>query len=1510
MSYASQNKEMIRETSSRSDMFWSIRNKSGLVIFVTLIILFYTLFSILDFFEFYYYFTRNYEDWELDELALSAVLAAAVMGWYSWRKARQSTRQCTRLRVAEAAIRDSEARFEALIDNCPAVIAVKDLEGRYVLVNEAFESRYGLSRHEVLGRTTREAFPGEAAERVEFRDKTAIEEGNRLSSMIEDRNLQGDLRTHFVTRFPFRDRTGAVAGVGRISIDMTEHKRAEDALRESEERFRNLVDGSIQGMYIERNLKPVFANEACAEIFGFEDPDDFLLLDSVLDLHPAGAREQARALNLARMDGQAAPEVYEIEGQRLDGSIICLEQRVRVVNWEGAPATQVILIDITERKRAERALRESEQLLRAIIDHSPAAIYLKDAEGRYQVVNRTYRRNFGLTEDMPIGLTARDFIPERQIEDILAQDREVMQSRRVRNYERLMPLPDGRVLTEWVVKFPVFDSEGNVTGLGGVSTDITERKIAEEALRESQDKFRTIFENAGVGMAVVAADGTYQDVNEHFCAILGRAREELLGMSFRDVTPPDDTEKTWVEHERIFRGQKDSFATEKRYRRPDGSTVWVNITMAPLRTGNGLVRSMISAVHDITERKQAEEALRRSEEDLRGILDNMIDTFYRTGTDGRFVMASPSVRRLLGLDVEEILGRRAAEFHEDPEGRPKLLRALDRNGGIVQDYVVRARRADGRLVWISLNARYLRGEDGMIAGVEGVLRDVTDQIRTKKALQKSEALHKEAQRIARVGHWEWDIRNNKVRWSDEYRRIVGRSDFTPDFGVRKAIDTVVHPDDRRRVHDILDDAIARTGNYDAEFRIVQPGGSIRHVHTRAEVKYDKEGCAERVLGTTRDITHHKLAEDALRESENRIRLLLDSTGDGIYGIDREGRCIICNQASIRLLGYRKESDLLGKDLHALIHGVRADGKSYPIEECPAHIAIQTGKAMHAEDELLLRADGTGIPVDYHAYPLRRGEDIIGAVVRFDDVSARRQAERDLRKLSTAVEQSPAAILIAGPKGNIEYVNPRFELMTGHTLEEVQGWLLEWVNRDPVDPDRFNRMWEAVEAGGAWRGEVCNLRKNGEVYWAATSLAPVIDSAGKTINVLQVAEDISEKRRMDEQLQHAQKMEAIGQLTGGIAHDFNNILAVILTNLECLEEELPEESPGQDEQEEILDAAIRAVHRGADLTQRLLAFSRRQYLKPEPLNLAHVVSEMVDMLRRSLGETITIKTEFAGRSHTAMVDHNQFENAILNLAVNARDAMPHGGKLNILVKNVTVKRARPAGTSPIEPGRYVGVEVTDTGTGMTQDVVDRACEPFFTTKRTGAGSGLGLSMVYGFVRQSGGYLVIESEVGAGTSVKLLLPATRAPRKPRTSKPGKKPRPAVPDISTNNARILAVEDDPAVRASVKGILESLGYEVILAENGHTALETLQQRQDIDLLFTDIVMPGGMSGKDLASEARKLSNTLKIILTSGYSAGHLSERDLIDEEAHFISKPYSRDKLADAIRDALANGADRST
>ena len=1458
--------------------------------------------SLIDAFEIFYDATRRYEKWELDEFILVVFSAGAAMSWYGWRRSREYWRQTARLREAQIVIRESEKRFEALVENCPAVIAVKDLEGRYLLVNEAFEGRYGVSRTDVLGKTTREAFPDDVAARVESRDRAAIEEGCRQSSRFEDLTVHGELRTHFVTRFPFLDRRGEIAGIGRISIDVTEHQQAEIALRESEERFRNLVDGSIQGMYIERNLRPVFANEACSEIFGFEDPDDFLLLDSVLDLHPAGAREQARAFNLAHVSGRAAPEMCEIAGRRLDGSIICLEQRVRVVNWEGAPATQVILVDITERKRAERALRESEELLRAVIDHSPAAIYLKNREGRYQVVNRTYRRNFDLGEDMPIGLTARDFIQERQIGDILAQDRDVMESRQVRTFERLMPLPDGRVLTEWVVKFPVFDSDGNVAGLGGISTDITELKVAEEALRESQEKFRTIFENAGVGMAVVSADGGYQDVNDHFCNILGRRREELLGTSFRDVTPPEDVEKTWIQHERILRGERESFATEKRYRRPDGSVVWVNLTMAPLREANGLIESMISAVHDITERKQAEEALRRSEQNLRGILDNMIDTFYRTDKSGRFVMASPSVKQLLGLDAEELIGCRASEFHDEPDGRPKLLRALDRNKGIVQDYVIRARTANGQRVWISLNARYRHDENGAVVGVEGILRDVTDQIRTKEALQKSEALHKEAQRIARVGHWEWDIPSDRVQWSDEYRRIVGRPGFTPDFGMRETIQQVVHLDERERVRAILDDAIARAGHYDVEFRIVQPGGSIRHVHTRAEVKLGKGGTPERVLGTTRDITHQKLAEDALRESEHRIRLLLDSTGDGIYGVDREGRCIICNQASLRLLRYEKQSDLLGKHLHTLIHNVKADGTRYPNQECPAHIVIQTGEPIHSEDEVLLRADGTRIPVEYHAYPLRRDKEIIGAVVRFDDVSERRQAERDLRKLSTAVEQSPAAIVIAGPRGSIEYVNPRFESMTGHSMEEVLGWPLERVNRDPLDGDRFNRMWKAVEDGGAWRGEVCNLRKNEETYWAATSLAPVIDSTGKTINVLQVTEDISEKRRMDEQLQHAQKMEAIGQLTGGVAHDFNNILAVILTNLECLEEELTE----QDDQQEILDAAIRAVHRGADLTQRLLAFSRRQHLRPEPLNLAQVVSEMVDMLRRSLGETIHIQTEIVGKRHTAMVDHNQFENAVLNLAVNARDAMPKGGSLNIRVKSTTVKRAAPGEATPVEPGRYVTVEVTDTGTGMPQEVVERACEPFFTTKRTGAGSGLGLSMVYGFVKQSGGHLVIDSEDGMGTSVRLLLPATRALRGRPTSQPEKKSRSAVSVIPANEATILAVEDDPAVRVSVRGILESLGYHVIVAENGRTALQILRQRHDIDLLFTDIVMPGGMSGKDLACEARKLSDTLKIILTSGYSAGHLSERDLIDEEARFISKPYSREKLADTVREALAEAS----
>ncbi len=369
-----------------------------------------------------------------------------------------------------------------------------------------------------------------------------------------------------------------------------------------------------------------------------------------------------------------------------------------------------------------------------------------------------------------------------------------------------------------------------------------------------------------------------------------------------------------------------------------------------------------------------------------------------------------------------------------------------------------------------------------------------------------------------------------------------------------------------------------------------------------------------------------------------------------------------------------------------------------------------------------------------------------------DITDQKTAEIALQKLSLAVEQSPSSVMITDPGGRLEYVNPKFERLTGYTMAEVVGRNPRFLGSGEKSREEYHELWETILAGKDWHGEFHNKRKDGSLYWESATISPIKSPDGKITNFLAVKEDITELRAAEETLRRTQRLKAVGQLTGGIAHDFNNLLAIIMGNAELIDSKFADN-------EELLRhvAAIKqASKRGASLTQRLLAFSRQTKLAPVITDSAKLVESLEDMLRRTLGETIELRIERAVNLWPAKIDPYQFENALINLAINARDAMPEGGELLIKVDNVTLTEAYAQQQEEVEPGDYVRVRVIDTGGGMTDDVARRAFEPFFTTKGIGLGSGLGLSMVYGFVKQSDGHITIESEIDQGTTIDLFLP----------------------------------------------------------------------------------------------------------------------------------------------------------
>jgi len=632
------------------------------------------------------------------------------------------------------------------------------------------------------------------------------------------------------------------------------------------------------------------------------------------------------------------------------------------------------------------------------------------------------------------------------------------------------------------------------------------------------------------------------------------------------------------------------------------------------------------------------------------------------------------------------------------------------------------------------------------------------------------------------------------------------------------------------------------------------------------------------------LSARRRGEKAAHRNEANYQSMIENMTDTFYRVDAAGVITMGSQSAESLLG-RSIEDLVGTPMADLY--VEEDGRDNFLA------ALQEGGGSVKGHHTLLRlADGHAIWVATSAhYIYDEDGEVIGLEGTARDITEQKRADELNARLGRIIEDSANEIFVFDSETmRFISVNRGARENLGYSMEELTG-LTPLDLKPAYTAESFEKLIEPLRDGttGAIEFETLHRRKDGSTYDVEVNLQ--LARAETPPVFFALIDDITERRRTEEQLRQALKMEAVGQLTGGIAHDFNNLLAIISGNLELAEEDADPGSP----QADLIRRALGAAGRGSDLVSRLLAFSRGQTLRPRIVNVNDQVAGMSDLLSRTLGSPIEMQTRMASKPWPVSVDPNQLESAILNLAVNARYAMPDGGKLTITTANKRLG-ARSA-LAELPAGRYVQISVADTGTGMTKETIERAFDPFYTTKPVGEGTGLGLSMVYGFVRQSGGDVTIRSKRGSGTTITIYLPRATPGSGGEVASPesGKLPR-------GEGESILLVEDDPDLRMMTGATLRGLGYEVIEADTGPAALETLEKNSKVRLMLTDIVLAGGMRGDELAAEVRRLHARTCIIFTSGHADSALPEDVLAGRDTSLLRKPYRRAELAGAVRRAL--------
>ncbi len=1252
------------------------------------------------------------------------------------------------------------------------------------------------------------------------------------------------------------------------------------------------------------------------------------------------------------------------------------------------------------------AAQRSDILLRAVVDGTSDSVFVKDKDGRYLLCNEAAANFLGRTVAEVLGRDDRELMDGNSASKLIENDRVVMAGRKSVTLEETIS-SGGLTLTYHVTKAPFFDSVGEIAGLIGVARDITERKASDDALRDSEERWRELANAIPQIVWMANADGRVTHLNAKGLEYLGLSGHLLEKWRWIDVIHPDDqayAASTWAQV--VAEGQPRVF--EMRIRNADGHDRWHIGRQCPIRDSAGQIVSWVGTNTDIHDLKQAENTLRETEARLREAqrIARLGSWNWQPATNQ--VWWSAAEFELFGLERDSIVPSFEAFLAIlHPEDRALAIKRVEEMLAGAEEFAndLRIIRPDGQILWIHSRARASRDAEGRILIVAGTDQDVTEKVRTERQLRSERDRFEKLMEAVPAALCSFHLSNDgQVTMPYASHRIEPIYGLTPDQLARDAspLFSMFHPDDAPRIHESIAESARTMSLWREEFRVHSPVLGDIWI----------EGCSSPIRlsdgsvlwhGYINDVTERRKINDALRDSERRLRLALESAGsvaftwditsDKVtrYGSVHPDQPIVSEHMGsmndVRAKIHREDLGSFDRQLsHCLTAGadyqnayrvIRDDGEVTSIEEYgyfdrsadgrPLHLtgilvdvtgreaateALRASKARyrqlvdilptaifvhdnnvilygnpaflrmigaetpeelaghglfdlahpsdheamkHRHDLLargnasvpgfemrLMRLDGRPVPV-YSVAARISGYGPDATLVAVTDLTER---ERANQLLSSVLNSVGDAILTIDEHGIIGSANPSAGRQFGYSVNELIGQNVSILMPDDHARAHNGYLTNYLRTGiakaiGIGREVECRRRDNTRFTAELSITEFLLEGERRFTGVLR---DITERQRLQAQFIQAQKMEAVGRLAGGVAHDFNNLLTIISGYCDFL---MMSDMPSGDGQREAIAAIRDAGERAARLTQQLLAFSRKAVIEPKLLDLNELVSDSAKLLRRLIGEDIMLAVVTAPRPIRIKADPGQLEQVIMNLVVNARDAMPTGGRLTIETSIVV-----PAGATRTE---FAQLSVSDTGTGMSNEVKAKIFEPFFTTKGMGKGTGLGLAVVHGVVTQSGGQIQIESTEGVGTTFQILLPLIDDAASSTTAE-------SIRFANRGTETILLVEDDAAVRRITRLSLETQGYKVLEADGGSAAIQLAEKYpEQIDLLVSDVVMPE-MGGRQLLNAVRKHRQGLRVLFISGYTEDAVLLHGVVEATDSFMSKPFTPLSLARKVREVI--------
>jgi len=1139
-----------------------------------------------------------------------------------------------------------------------------------------------------------------------------------------------------------------------------EQNLANEALRKSEERCQTILRAVMDGYWVvdlEGRLLEV--NEAYCRMIGYSELELLAMVVSDLEVLETGELVAAHIAMIVKQ----GEDRFETRHRRKDGSIIDIEVSAQYRTFEGGRII-AFLRDITVLKQAEK---EREQFFK-FFQTSADLMCIADPNGAFMKTNPAFTETLGYSEAELVSKPILEFIhpDDRQatIDEIATQ----LQRGFTSNFRNRYICKDDSV--KWLSWRVNYDKEEGIAY--GTARDITDKKRAEEALRESDNRITLAMQAGNMGLYDLNVKTGEAVVNPEYALMLGYDPAEFHETTAQWIERlhSDDREPVVAVYQAYVSGEMPHYKVEFRQQSKDGAWKWIlSYGRIMERDADGNPLRMLGVHIDINDRKLAEESLREREEQLRVIFDTSLAGIFQVGPQGTILLANNCMAEMFGMPLRELIGSTYSEhLHEEQrqtgeDRMGQLIRGDIQSVAVERHYI----RADGSDFWGYLSGRRLVNPDGSLRALVGIIADITEHKQAEDSLRASRNLLRSILETVPI----------RVFWKDTELRYLGcNTAFANDAGFSHPEDLLGKDDfqmgwrDQAEMYRVDDKRVmdSNTPEIGIEEPQTTPDGRIIYLRTSKVPLHDVENKVSGVLGIYEDITERKLWVEALRESENRLRFALEGTNDGLWDVQMKSGTTYLSPRGWEMLGYRPD-------------------------------------------------EGSDVVTDWSAL-----------------------------------------------------VHPEDMRLTNERLRaHIEGWA-------PI-----------------FEVEQRLLMKSGEWKWVlARGKVVSRDQDGVPLRMTGTHTDLTEQKNLQEQLIQAQKMESVGRLAGGVAHDFNNMLSVILGHAE-LAQKKEFVSPSLREH---LGQIQKAAESSADTVRQLLAFARKQTVSPKVLDLNETVESMLKMLRRLIGEAIDLAWLPDNEVWPVKMDPAQIDQVLVNLCVNARDAIVGVGRITIYTRNLTVDAAFCEGHRGLVPGDYVLLTVTDDGCGMDEDTLAKIFEPFFTTKEVGHGTGLGLAMVYGIVNQNSGFIDVYSVPGQGTSFKIYLP--RHLGKEERERLAGPQEPA----KLGQETVLLVEDEPTILNIGKEMLKMQGYRVLAAGTPGEAIRLAEEHMgEIHLLMTDVVMPE-MNGRELARKLLTLYPGLKRLFMSGYTADIIAYHGILDEEVHFIQKPFSFDGLAAKVREVL--------